>query len=79
MKTIGYFEEYIIDGKFVGIKSCQEQPDRVIGYYGTKRAIAENDILIDNKKKIKKGQSYYTRYYPLNGRIEREYRIVDAK
>lgn len=79
MKTIGYFEEYIVAGKFVGIKPCQEQPDRVIGYYGTKHIVAENDIIFDNKKKIKKWQLYYTRYYPLNGRIEKEYRIVDSK
>lgn len=71
MKTIGYFEEYIIAGKFIGVKACQEQPDRVIGYYGTKPAVAENDIVIDNKRKIKKGQQYYTRYYTLNGRVEK--------
>ena len=69
MTTIGYFEEFIINGKFIGLKTCKEQ-DREIGYYGKKTFIAEEDIILENKKKIKKGQEYYTRYYPLNGRIK---------
>jgi hypothetical protein len=68
METIGYFEEFIIDGKFIGCRNCTEQ-DRVIGYYGKTILVATEDIFLDNKKKIKKGQTYYTRYYPLNGRI----------
>jgi hypothetical protein len=68
MRTIGYFEEFIIDGKFIGCKNCQEQ-NREIGYYGKITSVATEDIFLENKKKIKKGQTYYTRYYPLNGRI----------
>lgn len=71
MKTIGYFEEYIIAGKFIGVKACQEQPDREIGYYGKKIQKAESTIILENNKKIKAGQEYYTRYYPLNGRVEK--------
>lgn len=67
MKTIGYYEEFLINGKFIGTKVCQEQ-NREIGYYGKITKIADSDITLDNKKKIKKGQEYYTRYYPLNGR-----------
>lgn len=67
MKTIGYFEEFLIEGKFIGTKVCQEQ-NREIGYYGKITKVADSDIILDNKKKIKKGQEYYTRYYPLNGR-----------
>ena len=33
MKTIGYYEEFLIDNKFVGTKICQQQ-NRKIGYYG---------------------------------------------
>jgi hypothetical protein len=67
MKTIGYFEEFFINKKFIGTKICNKQ-DREIGYYGKKNQIADTDIQLDNKRKIKKGQEYYTRYYPLNGR-----------
>lgn len=67
MTIIGYFEEFLIDGKFIGTKICEKQ-NREIGYYGKQIKKAESDILLDNKKKIKKSQDYYTRYYPLNGR-----------
>lgn len=67
MTTIGYFEEVFINGKFIGTKVCEKQ-NREIGYYGKQIKKAESDILLDNKKKIKKNQDYYTRYYPLNGR-----------
>jgi len=69
MKTIGYFEEYLIEGKFIGTKVCEEQK-REIGYYGKKVFVSDIDIILDNKKIIKKGIEYYTRYYPLNGRYE---------
>jgi len=68
MNTIGYFEEYFIDSKFIGTKVCLKQ-DREIGYYGKKIFISDTEIKLDNKKTIKKGIEYYTRYYPLNGRI----------
>jgi hypothetical protein len=67
MITIGYFEEFIVNGKFIGAKKCEQQ-NREIGYYGKQIHIANSDLILDNKKKIKKGQEYYTRYYPLNGR-----------
>ena len=68
MTTIGYFEEFLIDGKFIGTKICEKQ-EREIGYYGKQIKKAEFDFILDNKKRIKKGQEYYTRYYPLNGKI----------
>ena len=67
MTTIGYFEEFLINGKYIGSKKCDKQ-NREIGYYGKQIKIAAEDIILENNKKIKKGQEYYTRYYPLNGR-----------
>ena len=67
-ETIGYFLEYIIDGKFIGTKRI-DKPDRdQVGYYSRINATATEDIILDNSKKIKSGQDYYTRIYPLNGR-----------
>lgn len=68
MTTIGYFEEFIVQGKFIGTLLCEKQ-DREIGYYGKKTIIANEDIVLQNKKKIKKGTEFYTRYYPLNGKL----------
>jgi hypothetical protein len=67
MEIIGYFEEYFINGKFIGTKKCEKQ-DREIGYYGKRLYFSDTDVILDNKKVIKKGNEYYSRYYPLNGR-----------
>ena len=67
-EKIGYFIEYMIDTKYIGTITI-EQPDRKeIGYYSRIDSVANQDILLDNKKRIKKGQSYYTRMYPLCGK-----------
>jgi hypothetical protein len=67
-KNIGYFVEYMIDNKFVGTILLDE-PDRdEVGYYGRIDAVAEEDIVFSNKKRIKKGTNYYTRLYPMCGR-----------
>lgn len=71
MTTIGYFEEFYIDKKFIGTKICEKQ-NREIGYYGKIIYKAKENIVLNNKKIIKKGQEYYTRYYPLNGSYNRE-------
>lgn len=70
-KNIGYFVEYLIDTKLIGTKIIQEADRDKIGYYSRIDSVAEEDILLDNKKKIKKGQSYYTRLYPLCGKQTR--------
>lgn len=69
MEIIGYFEEYFINGKFIGTLPCDEDKNREIGYYGKKIKKSSEDIVLENKKKIKKGVEYYTRYYPLNGKM----------
>ena len=47
MTTIGYFEEFLIDGKFIGTKICEKQ-EREIGYYGKQIKKAEFDFILDN-------------------------------
>ena len=67
-KNIGYFVEYKIDNKFVG-SILLDEPDRnEVGYYGRIDAVAEEDIVFSNNKRIKKGTNYYTRLYPMCGR-----------
>jgi len=67
-KDIGYFLEYYVDGKFIGT-TLLDEPDRAeIGYYSKQDAIAEQDIHLQSKKRIKQGTKYYTRMYPLCGR-----------
>ena len=67
-EKLGYFLEYMIDDKFIGT-TILENPDREqVGYYGRIDEVATQDIIFKNKKRIKKGQSFYTRMYPLCGK-----------
>ena len=69
MKTfeiVGYFKEYYIENKFIGTLNCEKDSD-VIGYYSKKKITLEKDLILDNKKKLKKGQEVYTILFPLNG------------
>ena len=67
-KKLGFYVEYMVDGKYVGSVNI-EQPDRKeIGYYGRIDQIAKEDIVFRTKKRIKAGTHYYTRLYPLCGK-----------
>ena len=67
-EQLGYFLEYMIDDKFIGT-TILDKPDRKeIGYYGRIDEVAPVDIIFKNKKRIKKGQKFYTRMYPLCGK-----------
>lgn len=66
-KQHGFFVEYMVAGKYVGSITIQ-QPDReTIGYHGRIDAVATEDIVFSNRKRIKKGTQYYTRLYPICG------------
>jgi len=67
-KKIGYFLEYMIDEKYIGSIVIDEPDREEIGYYGRIDDVATEDIIFSNKKRIKKGQAFYTRMYPLCGK-----------
>ena len=67
-QDMGYFLEYYIDNKFIGTIIIGEPDRKEIGYYSKIEATAEQDIMLSNKKRIKKGCKYYTRMYPLCGK-----------
>lgn len=67
-ENLGYFREYIKNSKLIGTDIISE-PDRdQIGYYSTKKHIASENVILSNNKKIKKGETYLTRLYPLCGK-----------
>lgn len=67
-EKLGYHVDYHVSGKFIGSIKI-DQPDReTVGYCGRIFSVAEEDIIFSNKKKIKKGEQYYTYLYPLCGR-----------
>lgn len=63
----GFYVEYMVAGKYVGSINIAQPDRKEIGYYGRIDAVATDDILLNNKKRIKKGTKYYTRLYPLCG------------
>jgi len=68
-KVFGYYKEYYINGKFIGfIKS--EKDREIFGFYGQRKEIVLDTIILDNKRKIKKDTEVVTQLFPLNGRIE---------
>jgi len=65
---IGFFIEYHQNGKFIGTTLIDKNERENIGYYSRVDSIAEEDILLKNNKKIKKGSKYHTYIYPLCGK-----------
>ena len=66
-KIIGYYEDYFVDNKYIGSKSCAEQPDRTQGFFGQRYFFATDDIILEKGKKIKTGTKYKTYYSQLSG------------
>ena len=59
----GFYREYYIASKFIGKIRCEKDRE-TIGYEGKRNETLDNDILLDNKKKIKKGTEVMTMLYP---------------
>jgi hypothetical protein len=64
---LGYYKEYFINNKFIGTLPTEKDRD-VIGFNGAVYEVIEQDILLSNNKKIKKGTSVKTFIYPLCGK-----------
>ena len=75
MKTefikLGFFKEFWKDGKFIGTLKCEQDRD-TFGYYGAKIETLSAAVVLDNKKKIKAGETVKTMIFPLCGRLEQE-------
>ena len=69
-EELGYFKEYMIDGKSIGTISCQKDRD-LIGYIGRVSEVLPNTIVLNNGKKIKAGTKVVSIVYPLCGKIIR--------
>jgi hypothetical protein len=78
-EVFGYYKEYTIDGKLIGIKDCEKPKDSLFGYYSRKDFIAENNIILKKGKVIKKGQEYYTRVYPFCGKMKKKHKLTFNK
>ena len=68
-KHLGFFIEHQVGSKLVGTTLVDENQSGLIGWESTETHIAKEDILLQRGKKIKKGQTYKTRIYPLCGKV----------
>jgi hypothetical protein len=68
-ENLGFFIEYLIGGNLIGCRNVPENERGCVGYESTQHEFAHETILLDRNKKIKKGSNYYTRIYPLCGRV----------
>ena len=67
MDIFGYMIEYYKDSRFVGKINTDVKDRKHFGYRGKITQTATKDIHI-GKKKIKKGEEFFTMLYPLNGK-----------
>ena len=75
---LGYFREYYIGSKFLGMVVCDKDRQE-IGYWGKKTEPLTEDVILTNKQKIKKGTVVTTLLYPLCGKILDEYKQTIKK
>ena len=65
---LGFFREYFVKGKFIGTIRLEDY-DGKIGYYSKVTGVAEENIILESKKVIKKGTEFYYFTYTLSGKI----------
>jgi hypothetical protein len=66
-----YFKEFYIGSKYIGHLTCEKDREE-IGYYGRQKTILTEDVILQNKKKIKKGTLVNTLIYPICEKIVRQ-------
>lgn len=69
-QELGFYKEYYLDGKLIGISNCERDREEV-GYNGRKKEILKEVVILTNKKKAKANVEYLTMIYPLCGRINK--------
>jgi len=69
---VGYFKEYYVKGKFIGTCKILEKDREKVGYEGKIIEVLIEDIITDNNRTIKKGETVATLLYPLCGKINRD-------
>jgi hypothetical protein len=68
-ENLGYYKDlFALDNKYLGqIDSVKDSEE--IGYYSRTKQIANEDIIMKNGKKIKKGQQYISELRQYCGKV----------
>lgn len=64
----GYSKDYFVKGKLIGTIVLDKPDRKVYAYAGKITEVLENDVLLKNKKIIKKGTEVVTELLPICGR-----------
>lgn len=64
----GFFKEYYIGNKYIGSCNCDKDREK-FGFFGKVEEVLKEDILLTNKRKIKKGQEVETMLFEYCGSI----------
>lgn len=67
-KKFGYFKEYYMNNKFMGLIECDKDREK-FGFFGKVEEVLKEDILLTNKRKIKKGKKVTTMLFEYCGSI----------
>jgi hypothetical protein len=65
-----FYKEFYIESKFIGQLPCERDREE-IGYYGRQKTVLTEDVILTNKKRIKKGTEVNTLIYPFCGKVIR--------
>lgn len=69
-QELGFYKEYYLEGKLIGISNCEKDREE-IGYNGRRKETIDKEVILTNKKKAKANVEYLTMIYPLCGRINK--------
>ena len=64
---LGYFKEYYVNGRFIGMLTCEKDRD-IIGYSGRTTEVTDKKITLDNRRVIFPATEVQTILYPLTGK-----------
>jgi len=68
-ETIGYFTEYFIGDKYIGTLPCERPTNELFGYCSQELITLNEDITLENKKRIKKNTEVKTFNQVLCGKL----------
>ncbi len=68
-EILGYFKEYIIEGKYIGLVNYCEKDRETMGFQGRVEETLQTETLLTSGKKLKVGTIVTTMLYPICGKM----------
>jgi len=66
---IGYTLDYYVDGKYMGNINTNKRDRDTLSWFGRTTTTLECDVVLNNKKRVKKGTIVTTELNPLCGKV----------